>query len=200
MAAAARSTQAGGLHGNEATEWAHSQTARPLPHSQTGPHFQTPEKKLLGFVRLELPEPTTCLCRAFVEWKEGGGGGGSPSDTTHQLSPLSRPPPAGKARKMVEGFEEAVEKNEAEEKLEQQKRQFPGLAMPDNTDRVMKLLKPETADTKIATEAMGEVSWGAGPRIRTRGLLEVGGLLLGDQEGAEITDVRVRVCIPLLCS
>ena len=194
MAAAALSTQAGICMGMRLQSGLIPRLPDPCLIPRLG-LISRPLKKILGFARLELPESTTCIRRASVEWEEGGGGGGSSSDTTHQLSSLSqppppnssvitlihpRPPPAGKARKMVEGFEEAVEKNEAEEKLEQQKRQFPGLAMPDNTDRVMKLLKPETADAKIATEAMGEVSWGAGPQIRARGLLGWGGLLLGD--------------------
>ena len=80
---------------------------------------------------------------------------------------------------MAEGFEEAVEKNEAQQKLEQQKRQFPGLSMPDNTDRAMKLLVPETEDTKIATEAMGEVSWHESSS-KSPGAYRLSGLLLGD--------------------
>ena len=50
------------------------------------------------------------------------------------------------------GFEEAMEENS---KAEQQKKQFPGLSMPDDFERAKKLLEP--TDVKVAKEALSEV-------------------------------------------
>ena len=71
-----------------------------------------------------------------------------------------------------------MEKNEAQQKLEHQRRQFPGLSMPDSTDRAMKLLMPETEDTKIAKEAMSEVSQRKSSN-KSPGAYRLGGHLLG---------------------
>ena len=54
---------------------------------------------------------------------------------------------------------ESVEKadREVDEKLERKKKQFPGLCIPDDHNRVQKLVEPEEEDVKVAQEAMNEV-------------------------------------------
>ena len=63
---------------------------------------------------------------------------------------------SGKHKK-EEGFEEAVEMSELKSKLVQHRKQFPGLALPDDPNWARGLLEPDSSDVKVATEAMNEV-------------------------------------------
>ena len=64
----------------------------------------------------------------------------------------------GKKTKKSSQLESAEKADrEVDEKLERKKKQFPGLCIPDDHDRVQKLVEHEEEDVKVAQEAMNEV-------------------------------------------
>ena len=63
---------------------------------------------------------------------------------------------AKKTKKTDELEPEKCEK-EADENLERKKKQFPGLCIPNDHDRVQKLIEHQEEDVKVAREAMSEV-------------------------------------------
>ena len=63
----------------------------------------------------------------------------------------------GNKKRREGGFEAAVEAAEKDEKKVEAMKKYPGLCLPDNPERAIQLLQPDSKDVKAAKEALNEV-------------------------------------------